>query len=167
MHTQRRIVRFFSYFKIKPEISHDQTPVKLDTYMLNDLLKTMVFSLSAVTWFIRLILNNASKTEAITWVFSIKLIWHFVFKVIRNYYGDFKYKCLLKTYSGIGVSCAILVDFWQFFFTMRFLSKCIWAFIVEANIFLSNCVSLLVKLISQILVNTSIRDVFMTTNSAY
>lgn len=66
MHTQRRIVRFFSYFKIKPEISHDQTPVKLDTYMLNDLLKTMVFSLSAVTWFIRLILNNASKTEAIT-----------------------------------------------------------------------------------------------------
>lgn len=65
MHTQRRIVRFFSYFKIKPEISHDQTPVKLDTYMLNDLLKTMVFSLSAVTWFIRLILNNASKTEAI------------------------------------------------------------------------------------------------------
>lgn len=66
MHTQRRTVRFFSYFKIKPEISHDQTPVKLDTYMLNDLLKTMVFSLSAVTWFIRLILNNASKTEAIT-----------------------------------------------------------------------------------------------------
>lgn len=66
MHTQRRIVRFFSYFKIKPEISHDQTPVKLDPYMLNDLLKTMVFSLSAVTWFIRLILNNASKTEAIT-----------------------------------------------------------------------------------------------------
>lgn len=70
MHTQRRIVRFFSYFKIKPEISLDQTLVKLDTYMLNDLLndllKTMVFSLSAVTWFIRLILNNASKTEAIT-----------------------------------------------------------------------------------------------------
>lgn len=66
MHTQRRIVRFFSYFKIKPEISHNQTPVKLDPYMLNDLLKTMVFSLSAVTWFIRLILNNASKTEAIT-----------------------------------------------------------------------------------------------------
>lgn len=58
MHTQRRIVRFFSYFKIKPEISHDQTPVKLDTYMLNDLLKTMVFSLSAVTWFIRLPLRE-------------------------------------------------------------------------------------------------------------
>lgn len=65
-HTKKNHSGFFPISKKPPEISHDQTPVKLDTYMLNDLLKTMVFSLSAVTWFIRLILNNASKTEAIT-----------------------------------------------------------------------------------------------------
>lgn len=44
----------------------------------------MVFSLFVVMWFICLILNNVFKIEVIMWVFSVKLIWYFVFKVIRN-----------------------------------------------------------------------------------